>query len=106
MTDQWGTTRIGLEIPLVELTFKNVQKEGTIEGVWESSFGRLELRQENGDWVGTYPNGRCELKERDGVLEGRWFEGARSGRCRFKITRCGRFLQGTYGRSDGPLRLT
>lgn len=105
MIDQWGEARISLEIPMDELTFRKVERKGSFEGEWESAFGRLVILEDHGEWKGRYPKGICELKMVDGALEGRWIEEARSGDCRFRLSSCGRFLLGGYGRGDGPLAL-
>lgn len=105
MIDQWGKERIALEIPLGELTFGAPEGKGNIEGEWESAFGRLVFKKEGSQWTGIYPKGRCEVQKVEDFFEGRWMEEERSGACRFRVTRCGRFLQGGYGRGEGPMSL-
>ncbi len=103
--DVSGKVRLMLEIPLESLRFESTASDVDFAGEWESAFGRLSLEEAGDGWRGTYPGGVCELEEKDGVLEGTWTEGERTGRCRFRPTRCGRFLLGAYGRGDGPLAL-
>ena len=103
--DQWGQEQFSLEIEFRELTFQQFEKRGSFLGKWQSAFGDLVLTQEGDLWVGTYPQGTCELKLVAGCLEGKWMEGDRFGRCRFERSRCGRFLKGAYSRGEGPLAL-
>ncbi|MGJ8696648.1 MAG: alkaline phosphatase D family protein [Verrucomicrobiaceae bacterium] len=104
--DQWGEVRIGLEIPLAELRFGGSEERGEIEGVWETRFGRLEVTKEGDGWVGVYAKGRCDLLKVGEGFEGVWLEVGKGGKCRFQVTRCGRFLQGAYGRGEGEMRLS
>ena len=103
--DQWGASRIALEIPLAELKFGKATQVGKFEGEWKSSFGLLKIVKEGDRWVGTYPNGKCALQKIGEAFEGQWTDKTKGGKCRFKVTRCGRFLQGAYGRGEGPLSL-
>lgn len=101
-----GEVRLMLEIPLDSLRFGSTTDAVVdFKGGWESAFGFLDLQPHGEGWRGTYPGGVCELQEKDGVLEGTWTEGERTGRCRFRPSRCGRFLLGAYGRGEGPLAL-
>jgi len=104
--DQWGKLRISLEISLDELKFGGAAEPGEIEGAWESAFGPLTIVREGDTWVGTYPKGRCELRKVGDSFEGRWTEPNKVGNCRFQVTRCGRFIQGAYGRGEGPMSLS
>lgn len=103
--DVSGQPRIALEIPLDELKPGFERAVTDASGSWASAFGELEIQKSDGGWKGTYPGGSCELILQGEVLEGRWSEGSREGGCRFRISSCGRFLQGAYGRGDGPLLL-
>jgi alkaline phosphatase D len=104
--DEWGVARISLEIPLTELTFGGTEEPGEFEGEWQSAFGPLTIVKEGDAWIGTYPEGRCELLKVGDGFEGRWTEPNKEGDCRFQVTRCGRFLQGAYGRGEGALSLS
>lgn len=103
--DQWGVSRIALEISLAELTFGGAEEPGEFVGDWESAFGPLTIVKEGEVWIGTYPNGRCELQKVGNSFEGRWTEPNKEGNCQFRVSRCGRFIRGVYGRGDGAMSL-
>lgn len=103
--DEWGQSRLALEIRLDELKFGRAYKQPEIAGEWRSAFGNLVLSESAEGWQATYPGGRCELQRTAGGFAGRWIEPEKSGRCTFELTRCGRFLQGAYGRGEGPMIL-
>jgi len=103
--DESGESRIALEIRLDELRPGTTRIDVELSGSWESALGVLVFEKVDDQWEGTYSGGSCELKEVNGAWEGRWSEGTRGGACRFRLSSCGRFLQGAYGRGDGPLIL-
>jgi alkaline phosphatase D len=109
--DVTGRAVIDFPLALSELGFATAEKPADPlaalgEGSWRSAFGELVFqRGEGGAWTASYPEGSCELVERDGALDGVWKEGERGGACRFIPSRCGRFVRGAYGRGEGPALL-
>lgn len=103
--DVKGESRIALDIPIGDLKPGATASVVDVSGAWESAFGELVITKEGNGWKGVYPGGTCELEETDDGYEGRWSEGSRGGACHFRPSSCGRFLQGAYGRGDGPLLL-
>jgi len=87
------------------LTFAAAEDAGPKAGVageWSSTFGTMTLTGDDGAVHGRYGDDhRIEGRISGRVIEGTWSrkDGA-TGPVRFRLTRCGRYLQGSWGHAD------